>query len=688
MPNDKLVNRENLKAFREKLDEKYVIEGEYSPTTSVGEADVANNLTPYSDESGDSQDQPFILQGTGTGNGTEIVTTGDYAQIKGKLGNSVVRNQLVQNNNFASDTNWTLNDSGSASKSIANNTLTITSLRASQPVVQYGVQQNNNILNTHKYLISISCKGTFVSANQRSVYVYFNDLYTLIGYSTSSKKLFNTIITATTNASVVKLSANLAEVGDIVDFNYFNITDLTQWFGSNSLIPQDLLDNPSNASRYGITSDLAYDTGTLVNSDGRYLETSGRNLFDKATAISGKNIDSDTGNLVDNANTTVSDFILIPSNKPIHFRNIYPASYNYGVFWFDVNKTYIKCESVSQGTGVKTAPSNAVFVRTVVSNSKVNDCDVSLYYTPEEGGEGYSEHYDYEEPTVVDTGNEVLRSAGSVRDVKLPSGEITRKVGTYTFTGNESWTLTTNSAYTTIDDLGGKSQGKAITNTPYSANLGNNGNAVVVSIDVNIYDTQAKVRDYMSGKTLYFELATPTTEQGTPFPQNIKINDYGTMGWKDTNNAYVNIPQACDIFYPINYKGFLDDVYARTGGDASDIVVQSELSEYVKQVDLSSEITDSAGLTYNVKKAYKIGNMLFITIRAKNETGSTINANSNLFKLSNYSSSFAMSFSAIKYHDGTNTTEKLGLSTSGNFTLDAILANEDFVFINISYAIG
>ena len=76
----------------------------------------------------------------------------------------------------------------------------------------------------------------------------------------------------------------------------------------------------------------------------------------------------------------------------------------------------------------------------------------------------------------------------------------------------------------------------------------------------------------------YFELATETTEQGTSFAENLPINDYGMLYWLDENDEIVGIPQGTKIFYPTNYKGFVDDVYARTEGDAGKLVLQEELS--------------------------------------------------------------------------------------------------------------
>ena len=78
----------------EALNDK-LTKGTYSGNTGVGYADVASNLSPYSESSGDVQDEPFIIEGTGTGNGLESVDTGSLAYLQEKKGNALVVNFLA-----------------------------------------------------------------------------------------------------------------------------------------------------------------------------------------------------------------------------------------------------------------------------------------------------------------------------------------------------------------------------------------------------------------------------------------------------------------------------------------------------------------------------------------------------------------------------------------------------------------
>ena len=117
---------------------------------------------------------------------------------------------------------------------------------------------------------------------------------------------------------------------------------------------------------------------------------------------------------------------------------------------------------------------------------------------------------------------------------------------------------------------------------------------------------------------LYFELATPTTETGTSFPENIEVDNYGSMGWLDTDSAYVDIPQGSEFFYPADYVEFIDSLYTRSkdGGDSADvsnIVVKSELQSV--QTTMNTRIpalpSDSENGTYTLKATMSDGTITY-----------------------------------------------------------------------------
>ena len=72
------------------------------------------------------------------------------------------------------------------------------------------------------------------------------------------------------------------------------------------------------------------------------------------------------------------------------------------------------------------------------------------------------------------------------------------------------------------------------------------------------YTDAASFKSAMSGVMLYYELATPTTEQGTAFAENIPCDPDGTLNW--TQSA--GVPQGNEIFYPADLKGALESIVA------------------------------------------------------------------------------------------------------------------------------
>ena len=114
------------------------------------------------------------------------------------------------------------------------------------------------------------------------------------------------------------------------------------------------------------------------------------------------------------------------------------------------------------------------------------------------------------------------------------------------------------------------------TGTMNTTFVGTSANIVIK--DTN-YSDAASFKTAVTGTYIDVKAATPTTEQGTSFPENIEVNDYGMMYWLDTDNNLVSIPQGCKVFYPADYVLWLDTAYGATNGDATDIALKSEISD-------------------------------------------------------------------------------------------------------------
>lgn len=471
--------------------------------------------------------------------------------IQTKCGNTVVKNQIIKNGNFA-DTSENWYNSG-VSKAIANNTLTFTINQDTGGVSIYVV---NDYTPTpgHKFLMSYKAKVSRVGI----------DLGYGIGgtYKTSqfiptdtNWHVYCQIDTFTSNDVYKYIYIGNCLTGDEVQFRDYQIIDLTQWFGSNDNIPQDLLNNPSHFSWY-YNGDLSYNTGTLINATGRYLECGqSRNIWDEEWEVLYTNF------------VFSKNYIRVFPNTTYYYKNA--AEPTSTLYYYDKDKALISQVNFATNNSF-TTPSDCYYIKFSYQGTTYNhDITISLYSILEQGGEGYDKYYPYIAPKVVDTGSEILRSACNIYDYKTPDGTIMRRVGRVDM-GTLDWIYSGGifqcNNFNIAKMNSGESDISQLLCTKYTASS-KNGVVNVTSIDkvislgsVTSYNGYLLVRDNdytdaaafkaaMSGVYLYYELATPTTEQGTSFQEYITINDYSYMLWKDANDNLANIPQGCDIFY-------------------------------------------------------------------------------------------------------------------------------------------
>lgn len=550
-------------------------------TLVVAKSDLAENLTPYDDESGEEQTQPFALQGTGCGNGESVVDTGSFAQLKEKRGNSVVVNQQVRNGTFTSTTGWTAGGTITAS----NNVLHFVPSDLSNSVAIIGNTMNSVI--GHKYLISCDFKFNNTLPNI-TVFVGFGG-YEGISYSITALNTWTSaygIVQRTNNsgtnyASIYPRCKNWTS-GDSVDLRNFYCIDLTQWFGSNDNIPAYLLAHPEAFFNY-YRGSLAYNVGTLTNANGQNLKCIGRNLFDEQWEINSGHLDS-------------KNYIPVSPNTTYYFYCGSGYNVSNGLVFYDINKNVINT-IYYVGTSGFTTPSNCCYIKFKMSNdygtTYNNNITISIYYS---GESGYNEYYPYTVLTDTDTGNEILRSAGSVCDIKEPSGEITRKVGTHTFDGalgNPGISFTNVVYYYENIPTGAKSStskkaissmfGEALVVTDgfdqakYVGCMITNANANNWWFGFPVGTTKEQAETILAGMVINYELAEPTEEDGTPFNETLTIDDFGSMQFDSEN--YNGVPMGNSIFYPVDYKAMLDSLNNRIDGDVSELMLESDFND-------------------------------------------------------------------------------------------------------------
>lgn len=528
---------------------------------------LAENLTPFAEDSGTTQTQPFFLEGTATGNGESRVDAKQvpaYAFLQEKRGNMVTVNQRIQSFDEVGymSGQWTFPtvDWATVNRTADSITYTVTSVPSEQFVNIATCWGSPAVGHTYLALCDISSNSTgswFARTFVCNVPQWTNSKCYVVTPSSSSSNYFQ-----------FTLQSSGLSIGDIITIKNPKLVDLTQWFNGN--IPAYLLSHPEAFGRY-YKGSLAYEPGRLESATGRYFESEGRNIWDEEWEVGA--INSATGSNYD-ANTqrirSKNYDICTPSTNYYLYGDV-------AICWYDINKNIIST-FFPNSSKITLSPQNAAYFRiytlTNVQNPTYNyDITISRYY---EGESGYGQYYPHEVLANIDTGTEQLGAF----DYKVPSGLITRStrnvdLGTLKFYLN-SGTYPSHSFFSlSVSDIKSGSvllcADTTIINRA-SNNLGlyTSGNAIIVVTNAD-YNSEQELKDALSGIIAHYELATPTTEQGTPFQETVPIDDFGQLSWSDTD-----VPQGNQIFYPVDYKAAIDTLINYTDGDMTSLVRKTD----------------------------------------------------------------------------------------------------------------
>ena len=569
-------------------------------TFVVARANIAKDIEPISEDSGSTQETPFIYQATGTENNTTETPVAPTARQLEKQGNTVVVNQQIPISTLVTHTvngvTLTNNNDG---------TYKIHGLCSGS----YNFELLNvDIIQSHKYLLSNNYPKMKISNNSvANLQLYSASPAVDVKLFENSNDNFVLFTASTSATTTLRLRIQNGE-------DYINVTlrptlvDLTQFFGSNDNIPAELLSHPERFRNY-YKGSLAYNKGTLADCSGKYLKCSqSRNLWDEEWQvgnISGIDGQNQTNNTVIRSKNYIE--VLPNTNYYFYMGSVSKAKQ---IALYDESKNFIKKIDYGSNTNF-TTPNNCYYIRFVLyvayGTTYNNDITISQYFTT---GTDYDQYYPYVEPKSYNTGTEVLLAY----DKKTPDGTITKRTGKVDL-GTLEWTY--GDGCFQSSELAGVKQaitrgdwfiiGKNYSFTGQYPNAGDHTCFIGVTdfpylyIYDSEYNNAAAFKTAMSGIYLEYELATPTTEAGTPFSEVIEVNDYGYMTWLDTSEKFVDTPQGCKIFYPAQYVQFIDDGVSYTNGDFTALALKTDL--------LPKLPSTSADGTY-VLKAVKSGSTI------------------------------------------------------------------------------
>lgn len=296
----------------------------------------------------------------------------------------------------------------------------------------------------------------------------------------------------------------------------------------------------------------AFNSGSLESVEVTGKKVVGFNQFNKDTITDNAYVSGSTGSVqTGQSEFFCSDFIpCLPNTQ--YYSNADVNARIYTHVFYDADKVHISANATANG--VFTTPVNACYMR--VNSIKVNRTADALCInlSSDRNGEyeAYTEQsYDYGDDTLngifkLDANNNLYADG----DVKTSDGVITRKyglvdLGTLTYVYDTSladynffrasvsgmMSGSTNIMVAGYTVVGGRtSMLSNMTIAPYQARI---------CIRNDAYTDATTFKQAMSGQYLLFKLATPTSEQGDPFPSPQVCYPDGTEEYVTSNNVPV-----------------------------------------------------------------------------------------------------------------------------------------------------
>lgn len=280
---------------------------------------------------------------------------------------------------------------------------------------------------------------------------------------------------------------------------------------------------------------------------------------------------------------------------------------------YDANKNLLVTSSTFTTTTRITMTENTYFVQIAATTYG----DIMFYMTfPEDGGV-YNEPYIEPRVETIQLPNIVLRSVGTARDIAYASGGGIRKVGEVNL-GSLGWDWDSGKSafvcYGLPKPLNRSSNNglnllclkyKTRNNYGYQSlndkEMSTRSNFAYVYIrDDSFNGSTSAFKAAMNGVMLYYEMETPEemTELENPgWPENIYVDNFGTLEFTTAPDQTPQVPQAYFIKYTISLTEFLDTAYIHADGDANNLALQSEIDNIKSGVVIVGESVTAQNLT-------------------------------------------------------------------------------------------
>ncbi len=319
---------------------------------------------------------------------------------------------------------------------------------------------------------------------------------------------------------------------DAIQVKNVLFVDLTQWFGSSSAIPADLLSDPSLLITKYYNGDLSYNLGELIDSKPTKIINHGFNIWNEQWEIGRYNNTTgakEPGNSDRIRNKTPIE--VLPNTT--YYRYYKGLSTNTNIYYYDKNNNFIGFETISN---TFTTPSNCAyicfFVDSTYGTTYNHDICINLSNATLNGT-----YKPYIAPSEYTLDTPTYRSAGSVQDTnkKVNIGVVDLSTLHWTYSNNQYSTV---GIQTLVKKPSSSAEKPNAISSKYIvvADSGSLDGQMYIGTSGTLY-----LRDLSQSGTpigiLFYELATPTYQPSTTLPENMSIEQGGSVEIQyDSNN--------------------------------------------------------------------------------------------------------------------------------------------------------
>ena len=405
------------------------------------------------------------------------------------------------------------------------------------------------VIKGHKYYQTVKIKsdGTnpvgfqnylFLDINDKTNSAEFTRLSVIGTCTESGKALVQLYSPSYTDYQIVK--------------NSFMLFDLTLIFGAGNEPTAEQFEQMFPAESY------PYNTGEIISSTTAAVELEGKNLWDDSNPAFTQVL-LNAGFLCNSGvwhtnNIVYSDVNIgtIPPQSVLSYDILANAGLNSRIELFSGETRFLAPKLESTGEWMHhniNIPSGMVIDRIVVNYASRGMCKIKNIQLERGTTEtAYSPHTKQS----LSTGFPELHSAGAAHDeIDMDSGAIRRNVGTVDL-GSLSWSYSDKYGWWTSNSMTGQIVTPAFSSLAANAicnrfeivkqdeNYTKPGVSVWTSGTISVKSDEIKSAEDLSGVTLYFEKATPTTEQVAipePLQEWLSVEPGGTVTFRNSDES-------------------------------------------------------------------------------------------------------------------------------------------------------